>query len=467
MYRARFAALLAALLVAAVALAGTSPASWTPGVVAANADRVLGGLPGHRTIDLPDKLVSHLGKTTLIVYFSPECPHCQHAQPELNALAERTKGKLTIVGIATGSVREGEVAAYRIDYQVPYDLVWDGDHQIAAALGANATPSALLVRKRDDGKIEIVDGWYPYKPGQTTLIEMKLLDDPYKAFRPGVYQGNAVCAACHVHEGDSWQLTMHSIAYVRLVVDGKQDDPKCNRCHVTGAGQKTGWAGDPRSPLIDVGCEACHGPGGPHDGKDDDPKAACAGCHDPEHSIAFSYDKGLPLIDHFRATALDDKAWYAARTQLIDGDVPKDLLAFPEGDTVGFQACTTCHEDPHSQWAQGPHAKAMATLATDAAKAKDPPAATDPDCVRCHATAKQGGPPPTDLAGYRTDEGVGCEACHGPGEAHVKAEGGKDNIEGLGEDCPVCVLDAVCTRCHTKQWDPKWNLDAKLPTIKH
>ena len=56
-------------------------------------------------------------------------------------------------------------------------------------------------------------------------------------------------------------------------------------------------------------------------------------------------------------------------------------------------------------------------------------------CVRCHASpVKTGGLPPETLGGYRTSDAVGCESCHGSGEAHVAAGGGRDNIEGLGEE---------------------------------
>ena len=96
-----------------------------------------------------------------------------------------------------------------------------------------------------------------------------------------------------------------------------------------------------------------------------------------------------------------------------------------------------------------------------------PDGGDDPGCVRCHATSDRSGPPPTELSGYRILEGIGCESCHGPGEAHVAAGGGADNIEGLGEDCPVCVIEAVCTRCHTSERDPDWDLQQALGRIEH
>jgi hypothetical protein len=96
------------------------------------------------------------------------------------------------------------------------------------------------------------------------------------------------------------------------------------------------------------------------------------------------------------------------------------------------------------------------------------PACGEVACVRCHASPKaHGGPAPSTLEAFAVTEGVGCESCHGPGGAHVAAGGGKGNIEGLGEDCPVCVLEALCTSCHTGQWDPQWNLETRLKQVHH
>ena len=87
-------------------------------------------------------------------------------------------------------------------------------------------------------------------------------------------------------------------------------------------------------------------------------------------------------------------------------------------------------------------------------------------CIRCHTTAGQ--PRPDEGAGEwktRTAElGIGCEACHGPGENHVRANQNPARRYALhvhkGED-PTIVQPArldhvrssqVCANCHGIKW---------------
>ncbi|MEZ4239792.1 MAG: multiheme c-type cytochrome [Myxococcota bacterium] len=444
------------------------PRGWTAGQLAKNAERVLSGPAERPELALPRKVVDQIDGPTLLFYFSPTCPHCRHVAAEVQALSQRLaaseQGK--VLGIASGSASEADLQEFVATFGVTFEVIVDADREIMSAMGVQSTPSAMLVApvaghkpKKGQGTVQVVDAWYPYLPGWDTLVEGRLAGDVYSAFRPGEYQGNAVCGACHAQEQASWELTHHAVAWRTLVRSSKETDPACNRCHVTGAGSPGGWSGDPDSSLVDVGCEACHGPGGPHDGERADAREACAGCHDSEHSIAFSLDKGLPLIDHYRANALSEAAYTQARRELYAGEAPRELLAFPAGKNVGSEACLSCHAVEHAWWSANGHARAMDELTDDHRR--------DPDCVRCHATAKASGPPPATLSGYDTLGGVGCESCHGPGEAHVAAGGGTDNIQGLGDSCPVCVIEAVCTSCHTPKWSPDWQLQPRLEAIAH
>jgi predicted CXXCH cytochrome family protein len=230
-------------------------------------------------------------------------------------------------------------------------------------------------------------------------------------------------------------------------------------CHVTGLDAPGGFVvGDHHSPMTDVSCESCHSAGGPHDGEAVDATTTCVGCHNAEHSINFSVAKGLPHIDHYAGNALSDAELRERMLAIANGTAEKPLLAFPEGETVGAAACRDCHRDEHQALRRDVHARAMRHLVGADAE--------QPSCVRCHATPMASGPPSSELSGYRVDEGVGCESCHGPGSAHVQ-EPSTDNIVGLGDSCPECVIEAVCTSCHTPEWDPGWSLKERLEAIEH
>lgn len=435
---------------------GTDARGWSSGQVAARAARVISP-PAPLEVDLPAALAKRVRGPTLVVYFSPTCPHCRVIAPEIRALSQRLKGKLSIVGVAAGGSAPHQIEEFKTAFAVDYPVLHDLDRAIVGALGARSTPSAVLLRKKG-GTIVLDDLWYPFLPGHDALVEMRIAGQPWAPFEEDRYLGNHACAACHVEEMLSWRLTHHSVAWRTLQLRHETANPECTSCHVTGAGAG-GWAGDPESKLVDVGCEACHGPGGPHDGRATDAAATCGGCHDAKHSLAFSVAKGVPPIDHFAGSVLPEAEVRARMTALYDGTAPRTLLEFTEGEYAGAGTCVACHEAEHATWAASGHGRAMERL-VDGHEA-------EVACVRCHATAGAVGPPSDSIEGYRVDESVGCESCHGPGKAHVDAGGGNGNIQALGEDCPVCVLEAICTSCHAPEHDPDWNLDRDLGRVGH
>jgi hypothetical protein len=98
------------------------------------------------------------------------------------------------------------------------------------------------------------------------------------------------------------------------------------------------------------------------------------------------------------------------------------LLSNKEKRTfVGSAVCANCHAsesigDQNSKWLRTPHAKAASLLKSDLALAlgkKLSIARPDEDraCLKCHTTG--GG-----RSEKTKNEGVGCEACHGPGSAY-------------------------------------------------
>ena len=417
-------------------------------------------------VALPANVADRISGPTVLFYFSPTCPHCQDVMPTVNTLAEET-GHLWL-GVASSRATGLEIERFKAEYKPRFEILHDDlNASFANAMSVRSTPSIYIVEPRtassaDDPPhaVALLDAYTPFSRGMEGLFRLRSKPaDPFHAF--DTFQGPQVCGACHQVEHKSWVITHHAGSYRTLYRRDRATDLQCVGCHVTGMGDPSGFVvGDHGSPMRDVSCEACHGAGGPHNPKRTqtiDPTAGCINCHDAEHAIAFTVAKGLPHIDHFAAKDLSNEKLRERVMAIGSGEAERPLLAFPEGPSVGSQACKSCHKATHKQWSRSPHAKAMALLTgTDSA---------DTACVRCHATPTHFGIT-EGKSTFNTSESVGCESCHGAGAAHIAAPT-KTNIVGLGEHCPECVIEAICTRCHTPKWDPGWTLDERLNAVKH
>jgi hypothetical protein len=143
--------------------------------------------------------------------------------------------------------------------------------------------------------------------------------------------------------------------------------------------------------------------------------------------------------------------------------VPSLVLAQSKAKYVGANACKACHLTPKSGaafkiWQESAHAKAFATLATPAAKEiAQKKGITDPQkdqaCLKCHDTAA--GVAAAQLAPtFKPGEGVGCEACHGPGSEYKSMQVMKDIDAGKtkGETLGLVKPDEkACTKCHNSE----------------
>ena len=85
---------------------------------------------------------------------------------------------------------------------------------------------------------------------------------------------------------------------------GKQFDPECIECHVVGFGRDGGFHSEAASPqLLEVGCEACHGPGKKHiaaggEHLQEFTVKNCIMCHNDERSPAFNAGEAWINIRH-------------------------------------------------------------------------------------------------------------------------------------------------------------------------
>jgi hypothetical protein len=166
------------------------------------------------------------------------------------------------------------------------------------------------------------------------LTKIPLTDHPLRA-QPGMaeakYVGAATCQACHPKTYAIWSNSRHAHAYESLekygrpqaeikqpgkdpIKVGRQHDPDCASCHVTGFGYHSGWTDELRTPQLKGNqCENCHGPASLHVANPMDPKyreplrlkvglrfteMKCRKCHDADNDPHFDMDKYWPKIKH-------------------------------------------------------------------------------------------------------------------------------------------------------------------------
>jgi len=131
-----------------------------------------------------------------------------------------------------------------------------------------------------------------------------------------------------------------------------------------------------------------------------------------------------------------------------------------EPQYVGAKKCKTCHKkeligNQYGKWEEMKHAKAYDTLkGEDALKiAKEKGLSVPPseakECLECHATAYGEDAAKFAQKPLAVQDGVQCEACHGPGSLYKKKKTMADREKSLaagmwdpGKD------EKICTGCH-------------------
>lgn len=180
--------------------------------------------------------------------------------------------------------------------------------------------------------------------------------------------------------------------------------------------------------------------------------AACASCH----TVAA----GGPDL-----TEAGKKYMADASTK-----VPTDVAG---AEYAGTKKCSMCHRPYFTSWSETPHAKALANLQAASAEANaafakkigvtlEGKAAESEACLKCHVTGL--GLPGGWQAGAETADqfaGVTCEACHGPGSAHIKAAKA-DKAATMSE-----MTEKMCRQCHTKEISPDFDFEKSKATGMH
>jgi len=428
-------------------------------------------LDGGQSFDL----AAHRGKAVVLIFFLHTCPHCHELLGYLKEnLAKLPEGQRpTLVGVEISGRSESVRAQLATDDLDFFPVVFDPDMKIRSAYGVFAgVPDTFLID--GEGRIhQRLRGFVPDKDGPILRMRIaKLSGAPVPMLlRTQGYSGSEACGVCHDSQHETWTFTQHATAFSTLVTHGADNDPECIGCHVVGWGQPGGFTSARETPeLENVGCENCHGRGGPHLSPDfiqaGNYEPACVTCHDPKHSLGFQYATFLPRVSH-AANLANTKLPLAEKQKLLAsrGAPRKDLLP-TNATTVGSAACKSCHPAEFEAWSRSAHARAVKTLE---AKHKQ----TDPDCLRCHTTAygRPGGFPEKGLVAQHADlAAVGCESCHGPGGDHVAPDAQKiGTIVSLGDKCDSCVILQICGACHDDANDPGFEFEVKrkIETQRH
>jgi len=135
------------------------------------------------------------------------------------------------------------------------------------------------------------------------------------------------------------------------------------------------------------------------------------------------------------------------------------MIAFAadKPEYVGASKCKTCHKAEKNgaqylKWESKKHSKAYESLKSDEAKkkaevmgVKDP--LKDEKCLSCHTTAYGA---KNVAKSFKIEEGVSCEACHGPGSLYKKSSIMKDHKKSVEAGMVAKVDEKICAQCHKK-----------------
>lgn len=282
------------------------------------------------------------------------------------------------------------------------------------------------------------------------------------------HQSALECATCHRAQFVDWLLTPHSVALRDLEQIGRDAEAACLPCHVTGWNQPGGFSRrETDRRMADVQCGACHDPDRTHAGdlklRTEEYPARCRTCHASSASIAHDIKLSLPQVRHGKAKEAD-RVVFDLREESIRRFKDQTYFQFcAKTAYVGSEACKSCHEQEHAQWAASPHARALESLMATGKESEQA-------CLRCHTTGTghEGG-----FQNRKTTPGVGevgCESCHGPGKLHIEAKTKEERLETIfrfDDKCPTCVVQRICSTCHDSENDPSFELGRRLSRVRH
>jgi len=147
---------------------------------------------------------------------------------------------------------------------------------------------------------------------------------------------------------------------------------------------------------------------------------------------------------------------------------------------LGNEWCSSCHKQAYRLWIGSPHSRTWVQLHSKNAmpvglaegwKEGDPMPTEHRYCLSCHAIGKaldQEERPEN----FHIEEGVQCEACHGPAGKVVKTASGRDSLV-VDHQALIKPDESICLRCHKVPRSHSilrlhpWNFAKAWKRIKH
>ncbi|WP_369048615.1 tetratricopeptide repeat protein [Tenacibaculum sp. UWU-22] len=233
----------------------------------------------------------------------------------------------------------------------------------------------------------------------------------------------------------------------------------CADCHSTNVRKNYNTSTDSyhtQYSLINVSCEACHGPGkehisqvtklaGQYKKSTSNLKMTtgmpskkivdeCARCHMRREQISTNYNYKGTLLDHYYPNLIMQNTYYPDG-QILDEDYVYGSFIQSKMYHNGV-SCVNCH-NPHST-----------SIKFEGNKL----------CMQCHEPAKFN--VPSHYKHLSNSEGAKCVNCHMPGKFYMKNDFRRDHSLRIPRpDLSIAYgTPNACTQCHTDK-DNKWALE--------
>jgi thiol-disulfide isomerase/thioredoxin len=117
------------------------------------------GKPAHIDFNLDVKPISDANmkfsnfanRKLMIFYFSAKCPHCQHAFPYIQKLADELAPKgVTSIAIAVQMNSEDDIRGFIRDFKCRLPVLWDNSRTLGENYGTGAIPLTLLINAKGE-----------------------------------------------------------------------------------------------------------------------------------------------------------------------------------------------------------------------------------------------------------------------------------------------------------------------------